>query len=509
MKKISKLLASLAVLGLFAACQPEPVAPPDDEPVNTDPGENTDPGQQGEPEDPSDGLTASFSEAAKNFVDPWKVGDEIFGWTSEGTAVTFLVQSVDATTLKATLTQKSMVEIAAGKTFHVVYSPGTTASAFGEKKLEMDLSAQDQNEMPLPLVATATATETGLAFRFACPFAVIGIKDPVFPKASTADNLINITLSGHTVVSSGVLALAEGGFVFTGNAPDRFIVKTVNAAPILSGDSFTIAKPVYIAVPAGRLDNVSAIDTKSNFFVYPFAQDVEAGKYYELEGKTFPAVALPTSSKVVSGGVEWARANLGGNGVTDMGDIFRWSDTGKIYTERASTSSVEFDENHQAGFNSYEGECYLSDGVYTKYIKADGKLVLDPVDDVVQLMYPGSGWRMPTLAEFNALFDAGDVTYTSGTANNVGTTVTMGENTVFFRGTTTVCAPSSKDKKTINKKGRFWTSTISEETMNQETGFYNPDYIQFNTDGTKAAPPVAGTAYRHSGYSIRPVREQQ
>ena len=128
-------------------------------------------------------VSASFSEAAKNFVDPWKVGDESFGWTSEGTAVTFLVQSVDATTLKATLTQKSMVEIAAGKTFHVVYSPGTAASAFGEKKLEMDLSAQDQNEMPLPLVATATATETGLAFRFACPFAVIGIKDPVFHRS--------------------------------------------------------------------------------------------------------------------------------------------------------------------------------------------------------------------------------------------------------------------------------------------------------------------------------------
>ena len=512
MKRIFIILAFVAALLCgFAACkgEPEPDVPGTDEPVTPETPEEP-------PVDPPAGLaiTASVSTedaATRDALAVWAVGDEIFGFTAEGTSVSFIVESVDATTKVATLKQTTEVEIADGTKINVIFCPGKTAKDLEEKTLSVDFSKQEADKVPVLLLSTASVANNALTFGFKGAVSVIGIKDPVFPKATTSDKLVNITVSGHEIVSSGVVSLVDGALVFTGNAPDKFIIKTVNAAPVVNGESFTINNPVYIVVPACPVSKISAIDGKNNFFVYPFDETVEASKYYDFSGKTIPAyeTPLPVSTSVAAGGVVWAKANLGGTGVTDMVDIYRWSDTGKIYTERTGTTSVEFDAAHAEGFNSYEGECYLNGGVYTKYNKTDNKTVLDPVDDIVCLTYPGTGWRMPTTAEFNALLaEPNVVTYNSGSANNVGTTVTQDENTVFFRGTTQVCAPSSKDKTTIGKRGRFWTSTMDAANYNDIGG--NPDYVQFNgSDGRKAEAPAFATAYRHSGYSIRPVKPEE
>ena len=512
MNNIVKILALASIFCIVAACQGEPKVPDTPETPETPETPDT-------PETPPQGfvITASISPLTKaslaedgtdhTLVGTWAAGDKIFGFTAEGTTVSFDVKSVNATTKVATLEQKTSVELKEGTKVHAIFCPGKTESDLSGQTLALDFTEQSEDVVPVLLLSTATATKDALAFEFKSAVSVIGITNPVLPKATTADKLVRFTVSGHKLVSSGVVSASEDGLIFTGNAPDKFITKTVNATPVVNGDSFTIEDPVYIVVPAGPIANVSAIDTKSNFFVYPVNSADEGPKYFGINGETFPAVTLPVSSGVTVNGITWAKTNLGSLKVTDMGDIFRWSDTGKIYSERDGTTAVIFDENHSEGFNTYEGECYYTatpTPTYTKYTPRDNKLVLEPVDDVVQLTYPGSGWRMPTLADFNALFEL-DVTYNSGSANTVGTTVTQGENTVFLRGTATVCAPSSKDKKTIGKKGRYWTSSISESNLTEIGG--NPDYIQVNTDGTKAAAPTASSAYRHSGYLIRPVKQ--
>ncbi len=509
MKRVKSFFAlAVAALCIFAACK--------EEPATVKPGTD-DPDTPVDPVDPPSGgfaVTAAVSSedaATRNAFASWVADDEIFGFTSEGTAVSFKVKSVDASTKKATLEQTTSVELAEGTVIHALYCPGKTSADFEGQTMPVDFTEQSADKVPVLLLSTATVAKNGLTFAFTSPVSIIGIKDPVFPKATTADRLVNITVSGHGIVSSGVVSLQDGALVFTGNAPDKFITKTLNVPPTVNGDSFTIDAPVYIVVPSSPVSKISAIDNKNNFFVYPVEGTDRVSGYYELSGKTFPAFEkpLPVSTKVVAGGVVWAKANLGGTGVTDMGDIYRWSDIGLIYTERTGTTSVAFDANHQAGFNSYDGECYLSGGAYTKYNRNDNKTVLDPVDDIVCLTYPGTGWRMPTVEEFNALLfeNTDQVTYTAGTANNVGTTVTQGDNTLFFRGTTQVCAPSSSDKTTIGKRGRYWTSTIEAKNYNDIGG--NPDYIQFNgSDGRKAVAPEVATAYRHSGYSIRPVKPE-
>ena len=500
MKRIVKTIACIALVVFSAACQKELATPVDETQGNHGPVVIT-------ASRPATKVAYDENGTSHNLEGSWEVNDVIFGFTASGTTVSFIVTSVAPGTGVATLTQTTSVDLTEGTKVHAIYCPGKTASDLSEQTLAVDFSSQSESVIPVLLLATATVTSNTLAFTFENVVSIIGIKNPVFPKATSADRLVNITVSGHELVSSGVVSVSGGSLVFNGNAPDKFITKTVNATPIVVGETFTIADPVYIVVPAGPIANVSAIDTKNNFFVYSVNQTAVASKYYVLDGKTIPAVALPTSTGVSAGGVVWARANLGGSGVTDMGDIYRWSDTGKIYSERNGTSAVNFDANHTSGFNTYEGECYYTatpSATYTKYTTADNKLVLDPVDDLVQLTYPGSGWRMPTLADFNALFEL-DVTYNSGSGNNVGTTVTQGDNSVFFRGTATVCAPSSKDKTTIGKKGRYWTSSITIGNLKSTGG--NPDFIQMNTDGTKAAAPSASNAVRHSGYLIRPVRQ--
>ena len=516
MKRLISLFAvALVVFLAFTACKEDPVPGGKDEPEKEDPNKEDPNKEDPNKQEPPAGLviTAGVSaedSGSRNILASWVAGDEIFGFTSEGTAVSFKVESVNSSTKVATLSQTTSVDISDGMVFHAIYCPGKTAESLEGQTLSVDFSEQVANKAPVLLLSTATVSNNALTFDFVSAVSVIGIKDPVFPKASTADKLINITVSGHEIVSSGVVSLSGGSLVFTGNAPDKFIIKTLNVAPVVNGESFTVDSPVYIVVPSCKVSNISAIDNRNNFFVLNYDNTVEASKYYELNGETFPAFAtpLPVSTNVASGGVVWAKANLGGTGVTDMGDIYRWSDIGKIYTERTGTTSVAFDENHSAGFNSYEGECYLSGGVYTKYNRTDNKTVLDPVDDIVCLTFPGTGWRMPTVDDFKALFAApNEVTYNSGTANNVGTTITQGEHSVFFRGTTQVCAPSSKDKTTIGKRGRYWTSTIEAANFNDIGG--NPDYIQFNgSDGRTAAAPSIETAYRHSGYCIRPVKPE-
>ena len=512
MRAIFKTFAIAAVLCVLAACHGEPA----------DPGNNGKPDvpeTPDTPEIPADGfITAtiapltkvSYSEDSKNhdFVGSWQVGDEIFGFTSEGTAVSFEVESLNPVTKVATLEQKTSVDLAEGTKVHAIFCPGKTADDLSGQSLALDFSEQTVDVLPILLLATATVEKSGLAFGFKSAVSVIGITNPVFPKETTADKLVRITVSGHEIVSSGVVSVSDGQLVFTGNAPDKFIIKTLNVAPVVSSGRFTLEDPVYIVVPAGPVGSVSAIDNRNNFFVYELDKAVEASEYCLLNDTTFPAVALPSSSKVTVENVVWAAANLGAASKTDMGDIYRWSDTGIIYTEKGSGTTATYDENHQDGFNTYDGECYFSASAsaYTKYNTTDNKTVLDPVDDIVQLTYPGSDWRMPTLAEFNALFEASDITqtYSTGTGNNAGTTFTQGENTMFIRGTTRVCAPSSSEKKKLGKLGRYWTSSISIANLKSTGG--NPDYIQFNTDGTKSAAPTVSNAYRHSGFSIRPVK---
>lgn len=503
MKNVFKTIVFAAAFCLFAACQQELIPQEKETPA----GELT--------------ITASRASLTKveyaedggthNLVGSWEVGDVIFGFTGAGATVSFSVASVDGVTGVATLSQTTSVELANGDVVNVIHCPGKTASDLEGQTLAVDFSSQAANVIPVLLLSTATVAGDKLAFNFTNAVSILGVKSPAFQATASAEaKILNITVSGHELVSSGVVSLSGGSLIFTGNAPDKFIIKSVNASQITNGDESTLTDPVYIVIPAGPISKVSAFSNKNKLFEYTVDQTATESKFYVLNEKVFASVTLPTTTDVSVGGVEWAKANLGGTGVTDMGNIYRWSDTGIINTTRpnGTGTDLEFTSGHSSGFVNYVNECYYDGSKFTKYNTIDGKKVLDPVDDIVQLTYPGSGWRMPTKAEFVSLFADPNLTFNSGSSSSVGTKVTHDTYEVFFRGNTLVCDPSDNPMRTT-RRGRFWTSSISDANLTSEGG--NPDYILFNGAGSKGtvsavAPQILSNSTRNAAYSIRPVR---
>lgn len=121
--------------------------------------------------------------------------------------------------------------------------------------------------------------------------------------------------------------------------------------------------------------------------------------------------------------VRWAYRNLGANTPTEYGDFFAWGeiepksyfnkDTYKFYREtgRASGYTKYCTENREA--------------LYTDGDIIDGKIVLELSDDAVRRQYGGS-WRMPTVAEWEELYNC--CTWTLTTVNSVYGCLVRGKN---------------------------------------------------------------------------------
>lgn len=90
--------------------------------------------------------------------------------------------------------------------------------------------------------------------------------------------------------------------------------------------------------------------------------------------------------------VKWGEANLGATYREDLGNYYSWGETGPKAEYR---------------FSNYK---WMKDGLLTKYCMSrdlgdvDGKSLLDMEDDAARAQL-GPGWRMPTMAEFQELYE--------------------------------------------------------------------------------------------------------
>ena len=90
--------------------------------------------------------------------------------------------------------------------------------------------------------------------------------------------------------------------------------------------------------------------------------------------------------------VKWGEANLGATYREDLGNYFAWGETAS--KEKFNSSNYK----------------WMKDGLLTKYCTSqhlgnvDGKSSLDIEDDAACKQL-GTGWRMPTLAEFQELYE--------------------------------------------------------------------------------------------------------
>ena len=183
-------------------------------------------------------------------------------------------------------------------------------------------------------------------------------------------------------------------------------------------------------------------------------------------------------------GLLWATCNVGATSPEDYGDYFAWGETTTKSTYNWSTYQY-----CMGSYNTMTKYCQNSSYGYNGF--TDELTTLEPGDDAATANW-GNGWRMPTKAEFEELFNNTTVTWTQqGGVNGRLFTATNG-NSLFL--------PAAGYRwndvlDLVGGGGYYWSSSLY-------TG--HPDYAWFfyffsgyyDMDGSS----------RYGGRSVRPVR---
>lgn len=141
-------------------------------------------------------------------------------------------------------------------------------------------------------------------------------------------------------------------------------------------------------------------------------------------------------------GVLWATCNIGASSPTDAGDYFAWG---------------EKESKDVYGWETYK-LCHGSYNSIFKYTDADGKSVLDNMDDVAASKLGGE-WRMPTKEEMEELIEECEWEWKN--FNGILGWMVTGKNcnSIFLPAAGTASAYRVAG---VNELGRYWTSTRHE-----------------------------------------------
>ena len=240
----------------------------------------------------------------------------------------------------------------------------------------------------------------------------------------------------------------------------------------------------YINGSGAILPNVSICTTEGDVHYNPYVDPCASEKV-----KT-------TYEWVEIGGVKWATKNVGALTVTDYGQYFSWGGVNGFTADQVSGSC------HSKVFywTDYElGNGTSSPGAtgMSKYNSTDGKTVLEVSDDAATANM-GSGWRMPTTAEFQALGNAVTTAWTadyqgSGISGLVCTDKTDSSKVLFFPACG-YCYNSSVVKN-VGKYGGYWSSSLHSSNVQDAYRLnFSSSYANWQDNN-----------FRYVGYSVRGV----
>ena len=225
--------------------------------------------------------------------------------------------------------------------------------------------------------------------------------------------------------------------------------------------------------------------------------------------------AIEKLEYVEIGGVKWATKNLGAEKVTDYGDYFAWGETAPYYEGTGgwpATPTWKLGKESGYAWQSYCGSSSFSEWSTPPY-DATTKILKPEFDAAAQTL--GDGWRMPTSAEFKALYDAclngsyDTTTNPSGASASVGKGVYWCTNydgvagCLFCDGTNKLFFPAAgygNGTNLLSKGdiGRYWSSSLY-------TGFISPTFAyEFKFRSDSVEPQI--NTNRCGGVSVRPVK---
>lgn len=163
--------------------------------------------------------------------------------------------------------------------------------------------------------------------------------------------------------------------------------------------------PVWQQVCAEGLEEATV------YYYQIFARYKDRMKYGEVASfKTLTFQPAGTVDLGLPSGTLWADANLGAENTEDFGAYYRWAETEPYPGDDA--------EGYQWGHFDLSHPEEPEWQVMTKYNNADGKYVMDPEDDPVQVKL-GGGWRTPSLQQMEELLDPANCSWEWTYVNNI------------------------------------------------------------------------------------------
>ncbi len=193
--------------------------------------------------------------------------------------------------------------------------------------------------------------------------------------------------------------------------------------------------------------------------------------------------------------VKWATCNLGANNPEDVGNYYAWGETFPQEDKTYYWSSYKW---CNGSLNSLTKYCNDS-----SYGQVDNKTMLLSADDAAQKNLP-QGWRMPTQAEMQELFDKCTWTWTSKNGTPGYEVKASNGNSIFLPVTGAYGAKEITGKST---QGYYWTSTLTSTDNNYGVAcqFFSTNKMIRNILRCIGAAirPVYGHEYVDLGLSVK------
>ena len=269
--------------------------------------------------------------------------------------------------------------------------------------------------------------------------------------------------------------------------------------------------------------------------------EIESGTSYTTPASLFTCGTLGKEEKahdyVLIAGTKWATKNIGATDSDPYGTYFMWGYTDGHSVDSDGTFKNQtfkkidrgedirgFDWVNYINFTSATYDRHNNRKVFTEYVPSDGaseygkdgtffddKTILDLKDDAARVKW-GSKWRMPTLAEFQALsnatywkWDGTDKGYyvyapQPGDAGKVNSKSMVADS--YDKSSALLFFPAAgrgdgKSRHNANARGFYWLSTL--DSFHPASAYCLTFY-----DGLVSLQ-VSGE--RYTGYSVRPVSD--
>ena len=185
--------------------------------------------------------------------------------------------------------------------------------------------------------------------------------------------------------------------------------------------------------------------------------------------------------------VNWASSNIGATKPDESGTYYAWGET-------SGKTNFSWENYKWLDPSSYTLTKYCGDPEYGYNGYVDSKTKLDNADDVARTIL-GDGWRMPTRAEFEELFNPKNCTVVWEELNgvNVVKLTSLKNGKVLY-----LPAVGIYDEDTLyysGTYGAYWTSTFSPDDPT------NAFFFTFDS-----STHYSDTGYRYRGCPVRAVK---